>query len=303
MRVLITGVTGMVGTPLGKALHASSHSVVGLSRNGPAAHAQLPWLERAFSWDLMAGPPPREAFEGVDAVVHLAGESVALRWTAAKRLRIAESRTTGTRNLVRGLEEASPRPEVLVSTSAWGYYGSHGDDVLTEADAPGHDFLADVCVRWEEEAVRAEEFGMRVVRLRSGLVLSPKGGALGPLVILAKWGLNGPLGSGRQWWSWAHLEDAVGLRVHALENDLSGPVNAVSPEPVQQKEFAQTLGRVLHRPSLLPAPSLALKLVLGQFSTELLSSRRLTPEAALASGYQYRFPSLEPALRDLLKKD
>lgn len=302
MKVLITGVTGLVGAPLSRTLQASGHSVVGLSRNGPGARARLPWLEQAFSWDLMAGAPPPEAFDGVDAVVHLAGEPVAGRWTAAKRERITESRVTGTRNLVRGLKEALPHPKVLVSTSALGYYGNCGDDVLTEAAGPGNDFLADVCVRWEEEAVHAEDFGMRVVRLRSGHVLSPKGGALGPLVMLAKWGLNGPLGSGRQWWPWAHIEDAVGLRVHALENEVSGAVNAVSPEPVRQKEFAQALGRVLHRPAFLPAPSLALKLMLGQFSSELLSSRRLVPEAALASGYQYRFPTLEPALGHLLAK-
>ncbi|MDA1215689.1 MAG: TIGR01777 family oxidoreductase, partial [Chloroflexi bacterium] len=244
MKVLITGVTGLVGALLSKTLQASGHSVVGLSRNGPGARARLPWLERAFSWDLMAGASPPEAFDGVDAVVHLAGESVAGRWTAPKRERIAESRVTGTRNLVRGLEEALPRPKVLISTSALGYYGNRGDDVLTEAAGPGSDFLADVCVRWEEEAVRAEGFGIRVVRLRSGHVLSPKGGALGPLTMLTKWGLGGPLGSGHQWWPWVHLDDAVGLQVHTLENDIHGAVNAVSPEPVRQKEFAQALGRV-----------------------------------------------------------
>jgi uncharacterized protein (TIGR01777 family) len=300
MKVLITGVTGLVGAALGKTLQASGHRVVGLSRNGPEARARLPWLEQAFSWDLMAGAPPPEAFDGVDAIVHLAGEPVAGRWTAPKRERIAESRVTGTRNLVRGLEEASPRPKVLVSASALGYYGNRGDDVLTEAAGPGNDFLANVCVRWEEEAVHAEGFGTRVVRLRSGHVLSPKGGALRPLVMLAKWGLSGPLGSGQQWWPWIHLDDAVGLQVHALENDIHGAVNVVSPEPVRQKEFAQAMGRVLHKPAVLPAPSLALKLILGQFSSELLSSRRLASEAALASGYQYRFPTLEPALRHLL---
>jgi uncharacterized protein (TIGR01777 family) len=301
VRILITGVTGLMGTPLSKTLHTSGHTVVGLSRNGPAAQTRLPLLEKAFSWNPMAGPPPREAFDGVDAIVHLAGEPVALRWTAAKRRRITESRVIGTQNVVRGLQEASPRPKVLVSASALGYYGDRGDDVLTEADAPGNDFLADVCTRWEEEAVRAGDFGIRVVRLRSGHVLSPRGGILGPLVMLTKWGLNGPLGSGRQWWPWVHLEDAVGLCIHALERAVSGAVNAVSPEPVQQREFAQTLGRVLHKPGFIPAPSLALQLALGQFSTELLSSRRMSAEAAMASGYLYRFPTLEPALRDLLE--
>jgi hypothetical protein len=257
-------------------------------------------LEQAFSWDLMAGAPPPEVFANVDAVVHLAGEPVAGRWTAPKRERIAESRVTGTRNLVRGLEGASPRPKVLISASALGYYGNRDDDVLTEAARPGSDFLAGVCVRWEEEAVRAEGFGLRVVLLRSGHVLSPKGGALGPLAMLAKWGLNGPLGSGQQWWPWVHLDDAVGLQIHTLEHNMHGAVNVVSPEPVQQKEFAQALGRVLHRPSFLPSSSLALKLILGQFSGELLSSRRLVPRAALGSGYQYQFPTLEPALQHLL---
>ena len=249
----------------------------------------------------MSEPAPSEALAGVDAVVHLAGESVVGLWTAGKRKAIVESRVTGVRNLLQGIAASDVRPRRLIGASAIGYYGDRGDAQLDESAPPGEGFLSETCMAWESETRRAEALGLETTTLRIGIVLEADGGALGAMLTPFKLGLGGPLGNGRQWWSWIHRDDLVGLIAHCLE-DPSPPktVNAVSPEPVRQKRFAQTLGRVLNRPAVLPAPAFAIRLLLGGFSDELLSSKRVVPEAAQDAGYLFAFPDLETALRQAL---
>ena len=302
MKILVTGVTGFIGTALSRALSQAGHTVWGLSRNPEAARRRAPWMDQTFPWKATASPPPPEALSGVDVVVHLAGERIAIPLTPAKKRAVLESRRDGTRRLVQGLALATPRPRVLVSASAVGYYGDHGDDEITEETPPGDGFLPQVCQAWEKEAAEAAALGLRVVVLRTGLVLGPGGGALAPLVRVTRLGLGGPLGSGRQWWPWIHLDDLIGLMRHALEQDIQGVLNATGHQPVRQREFARALGRVLHRPAVVPAPALALKLILGDMAPELLWSRRVIPRRALESGYRFQFAELEPALRDILSR-
>jgi uncharacterized protein (TIGR01777 family) len=209
----------------------------------------------------------------------------------------------GTRRLIEAIEALSParRPRVLVSASAIGFYGDRGDEALAEGSSAGSDFLADVCVQWEREAARAESLGVRTVMLRIGIVLSRRGGALEAMLPAFRMGLGGTMGSGSQWWPWIHIEDLVGLARFAVDHeDIRGPLNATAPEPVQQREFAATLARVLARPAFLPAPAFALRAALGAFSQELLASRRVLPERARKGGFSFRFPRLEDSLRDLL---
>ena len=198
------------------------------------------------------------------------------------------------------MEAADSKPKLLISASAIGYYGDRGEETLTEEVAPGGDYLAKLSVDWEEEAARAEALGVRVARLRIGIVLGADGGALGAMMLPFKLGLGGPLGSGRQWWSWIHRADLIGIIEFLLDRELNGPFNATAPEPVRQKEFARTLGKVVRRPALLPAPSFALSLVVGEFSTELLASKRVLPHAVQKAGYEFRFPELERALREIV---
>ena len=300
MRVLITGATGFLGRRLCERLQREGHQIVALSRDPERARRHVTLLESAYRWEALTSEPPREAFEGVEAVVHLAGETISGRWTPEKKRRIHKSRVQGTRHLIAALSRLDDKPDVLISASAIGYYGDRGDEVLTEDAPPGTSFLADVCRAWEQEAVRAEVLGMRVVQLRIGIVLGLEGGALPQMLPLFRWGLGGPLGSGRQWWSWVHRDDVVGLIEFALQNEaLSGPVNATAPNPIYQREFAKTLGRVLKRPAVLPAPAFALKLALGEFTRELLSSTRAMPERAQQAGFRFEYQELDGALRQL----
>jgi len=302
VRVLITGATGFVGSALCNSLQAGGHEVWALSRNPQSAESRVDAIARAFAWsDPESDLPPAEAFEGVDAVVHLAGESVVGRWTASKKAAIESSRVQGTRRLVEALAALEQKPQTIVSASAIGYYGDRGEEELTEDSPPGDDFLAKTSVEWEAEARAAEDAGVRAVQLRIGIVLETGGGAMGKMLPPAKLGLGGPLGSGRQWWSWVHRDDLIGLTRLALEDDsMRGPYNATAPGCVRQKEFAETLGKVLDRPAFLPAPAFGLKAMLGGFSSELLSSKRVLPRRTQAAGYQFRFPELEAALRDIL---
>lgn len=295
--VLISGASGLVGGHLARALAARGDSPHGFSRDPSRLGAPI---ERGFAWDPQRGPPPPESFAEADAIVHLAGETVQGRWTEAKKRRIRDSRVVGTRHLVAGLERAERRPKTLICASAVGYYGDRGERALTERDSPGDDFLAEVCQGWEREAQAAEALGLRVVRLRIGLVLAREGGALKEMLLPAKLGVGGPLGGGQQWWSWIHHQDLVRLILWALDEDVAGPLNATSPNPVRQREFADQLGAELGRPSFLPAPRFALELALGEFSVELLSSKRVLPAAAQAAGFRFDFPDLRAALRDLL---
>lgn len=299
MRILVTGATGFVGRAAVTHLIGRGATVVALSREPDRARRLVPSLSEVFPWSMGEGVPP-EALSGVQGVVHLAGESVAGRWTKAKMDAIHTTRSLGTRELVEAMSRMVSKPRVFVCASAVGYYGDRSDDVLTEESEPGDDFLARVCRDWEAEAVAAEELGIRTVRLRTGIVLGPAGGALKTLLLPACLGLGGPLGSGRQWWSWIHIDDLVHLVAHALHTDVSGALNATAPQPVRQREFARTLGRMLKRPAFLPAPALALKALLGGFSIELLGSKRVLPTRTRASGFEFQFPNLKDALTDLL---
>ncbi len=259
-------------------------------------------MSNAFSWNPITEEPPPAAFDGVDAVFHLAGDPIAEgRWTAAKKQRIRESRVLGTRHLVDALGKLQRRPSVLVSASAVGCYGSRGDEMLDELSPPAQGFLADLCVAWEQEARRAAEFGIRVVCIRTGVVLGD-GGALAKMLPPFRLGLGGPLGNGKQWMPWIHVDDLAALYLHAAENTAcSGPMNGVSPNPVTNKEFTKRLASVLHRPAFLPAPYFALRLAFGQFAEVLFDSQRVLPKAAEACGFRFQHPDLTEALQSILK--
>jgi len=297
MKALVTGATGFVGPRL---LRLLDRPVV-LSRDPDRARHTIGHLvDRIIRWDPLQGPPPQEAFQGVDAVMHLAGESVAAgRWTAARKAMIRDSRVIGTRNLVQGIVQAAVKPRVLVSASAVGYYGDRGEEELTEAASPASDFLAQVCVEWEREALAAERSGVRVALARTGIVLgSGSGGALSKMLLPFKLGAGGPLGNGRQWMSCIHVDDVAGLILWAIGNEsISGPVNAVCPEPVRNTEFTRALAQAVHRPAILPAPGFALRLALGELSHVMLDSVRVIPEVALSSGYRFRFSNVEAGLQ------
>ncbi len=299
MKALVTGGTGFVGPRLLRLLDAP----VVLSRNPERARAAIGHLaSRIVRWDPQAGPPPAEAFEGVDAVLHLAGESVAEgRWTAAQKARIRDSRVVGTRHLVQGIAAAARKPAVLVSASAVGYYGDRGDEELVESAAPADDFLGRVCVEWEREALAAEGAGVRVVTARTGIVLGAGGGALGKMLTPFRLGLGGPLGSGRQWMPWIHVADLARMYVHAAEHaSIRGPMNAVAPNPVRNSEFTRALGRQLHRPAFMPAPYIGLRVLFGEFAQVLFASQRVIPRVALESGFVFQYPEIAAALSEIL---
>jgi hypothetical protein len=296
MKALISGATGFIGSQLTRQLDRP----VVLSRNPEAAKRGLGDVE-AHAWNYKDGPPPRVAFEGVDAVIHLAGESVGEgRWNARKKAAIRESRVLSTRRLVDAIGGLDRKPSVFVCASAIGIYGSRGEDTLDESAAPGDDFLAKLGVEWEREAARAEESGVRTVSVRTGLVLG-RGGALGKMLPIFKLGLGGPLGNGKQWMSWIHIDDLVGLFLHAVNaNSLRGAMNGVAPNPVRNSEFTKALGRALHRPAFFPAPAFGLRLGIGEFADALLASQRVTPGVALRTGYAFKFPEIDGALADVV---
>ncbi len=296
MNITISGASGLIGHRLAKLFAAEGHAVHALSR-GPGK--DVPG-RRISAWDPNSGEPPLEALRDADTVIHLAGENVAQRWTEDARRRIRESRVAGTRSLVQALAKLPRRPEALICASAIGYYGSRGDEILTEASHPGSGFLPEVCIAWEREAQAAEDLGMRVVRLRIGVVLDTNGGALPRMLPAFRWGAGGKLGDGRQWMSWIHLEDVAGLVRSAVLTPMSGAVNAVSPDPVTNADFTRVLAHSISRPALLTVPRFALKAAFGEMSEVLLASLRVIPKAADAAGYGFRFPNLRGALKSLL---
>jgi uncharacterized protein len=297
MNILLTGSTGLVGSALAVFLAGQGCAVTRLVRRDARPGAA------EVAWDPASGPVDPRALEGFDAAVHLAGENIAQgRWTAAKKARIRDSRAIGTRQLCTALAGRARPPRVLVAASAVGIYGDRGDTELDETSPPGTGFLADVCRDWEAATQPAADAGVRVVHLRMGAVLSSSGGMLARVLPLFRWGLGGRLGSGRQYVSWITLDDVVRAVDHALRNDqLRGPVNAVSPQPVTNRQLAQSLGRVLRRPTLFPAPAFMLRLALGEVADQLLlSSARVLPRRLLAAGFQFEEPELAPALQRLL---
>ncbi len=290
MNIGITGASGFIGRKLVDLALRRGHEVIAFSRS---PERKIPGCEmRKFT---LEEPPD---VRGCDAIVHLAGESVAGLWTPAKKRRIKESRVLGTRRVVEGIMAADPQPEVLVCGSGIGIYREGTDDELTEQAPAGTNFLAETVKAWEAEALKAQ--GPRIVLLRTSLVMGREGGALGMMAPIFKLGLGGQIAGGRQWVSWIHVEDHVMLTLFAVENlEVSGPLNAAAPWPVRNREFTQTLARVLHRPAIFRVPAFALR-VLGDFSREVLDSKRVVPAAATAHGFRFKFPELEPALRDLL---
>jgi uncharacterized protein len=299
MNVTLTGATGRVGATLVERLKARGDGVTVLSRSPDRASEALG--VEAVGWDPKAGPAPAEALAGRDAVVHLAGEDVGQRWSEATKREIHESRLLGTRNLVAGLRAAEPRPGVLVSASASGFYGPRGDEPVDEDAPAGDDFLARVCVDWEREAEAAEELGMRVVRVRTGIVLDAKDGALAKMLTPFRLGVGGPVAGGRQYMPWIHLDDEVGILLRALDDERwSGPVNAAAPRPVTNREFSKALGRALRRPAFSPVPKAALKVLYGEMSQIVTAGVNMVPRRAQELGYAFRHPDLDEALRDTL---
>lgn len=297
LSVAITGASGLVGRSLSAFLRAGGHRVTPLVRSRERAGPE------SIYWNVQREEIDARALEGVDAVIHLAGEPLfALRWTEAKKRRILESRARGTRLVARALASLDRGPRVLLSASGVHYYGDRGDEILTEESASGEGFLAEVCREWEAATEPAAAAGVRVVTLRSGVVLTPEGGALEKMLLPFRMGVGGRLGSGRQYMSWIDADDQIGLLHHALVNrDVRGPVNATAPGPVPNAAFTDALGRVLGRPTVLPLPSLAVKASMGEMGeTLLLQGQRARPEAALASGFDFHFPDLESSLRHQL---
>lgn len=299
MRVTVTGATGLVGPAVIAELRARGAEVTVLSRDPRRAEERL--QTEAVGWDPLSEPAPARALAGRDAVVHLAGEPIAQRWSEAAKRSIRDSRVSGTRNLVEGLRVSDARPRVLLSSSAIGYYGPHGDEPLDEEAPPGQDFLARICVEWEAAASAAGELGMRTVQIRTGVVLDRHGGALGQMLTPFRLGLGGPVAGGRQYLSWIHREDLLGMILSALEDERwSGPVNATAPDPVTNREFSKALGRALHRPALLPVPAAALHLRFGAMAEIVTAGARVLPAKALVLGYEFRHPELDEALRSAL---
>ncbi len=297
MNVAVTGATGLIGRRLVAALVERGDQVVALARKPSAAGAALG--VRAVPWEAVAAPAPAQALSRIDAVVHLAGEPIAQRWTKAAKERIRDSRVTGTANLVAGIRAANPRPKVLVSTSAAGYYGDRGSEVLEESAGPGpaNDFLASVCQGWEEAADEAAKLGMRVVKLRNGVVLSRSGGALAKLLPPFRAGVGGPVAGGRQYMPWISIDDVIGMYLGAIDDQAwSGAVNCCAPTPVPNEVFVKALGRVLRRPTLVPAPEFAVRALFGEMATVVLASQRMMPSRALALGYEFSWPELDGAL-------
>jgi len=296
MKVIVTGASGLLGSALVPVLRQAGHEVVTLVRRSPTSPHEA-------RWDPAAGTLDVDALAGADAAVHLAGAGIGdKRWSAEYRQLIRESRVTGTTLLARTLADLQPRPRVLLSASGVGYYGDTGENAVDETGPPGTGFLPEVCAEWEAATTPAAEAGIRVCRMRSGIVLSRSGGALRRQLLPYRLGLGGPLGSGRQWMSWIEVTDEIAAMVFLLTAaSLTGPVNLTAPAPVRQRDFAKSLGRALSRPAVLPAPRLGLRLLLGGITDDLLGSQRVIPRRLLDAGFTFRSPDLPAALAAALR--
>ena len=290
-RVAITGSSGLIGTALVGHLKSEGHTVQRLVRRKPIAPDEV-------FWDPMTGSVDLDSLAGIDAVIHLAGAGVGdRRWSKKYKAQILNSRLYGTNTIASAVEKL--KPSVFISSSAIGWYGETGNRAVSESDRAGDDFLASVCKEWEAAADGAPS--VRTVKIRTGLVLDPTGGALGRMMPLFKLGLGGRLGNGKQWWSWITLHDEIKAIAYLLEHDVEGPVNLTSPNPVTNAEFTAALARALRRPALFPAPAFALKIALGGFSTEILGSKKILPQRLIDSGFVFDFPQLPTALTELVK--
>ena len=296
MKVIVTGASGLLGSALVPVLRQAGHEVVTLVRRSPTSPHEA-------RWDPAAGTLDVDALAGADAAVHLAGAGIGdKRWSAEYRQLIRESRVAGTTLLARTLADLQPRPRVLLSASGVGYYGDTGENAVDETGPPGTGFLPEVCAEWEAATTPAAEAGIRVCRMRSGIVLSRSGGALRRQLLPYRLGLGGPLGSGRQWMSWIEVTDEIAAMVFLLTAaNVTGPVNLTAPAPVRQRDFAKSLGRALSRPAVLPAPRLGLRLLLGGITDDLLGSQRVIPRRLLDAGFTFRSPDLPAALAAALR--
>jgi uncharacterized protein (TIGR01777 family) len=307
MRVFVAGGTGMIGTKLVRGLHQRGDSVAVLTRRPEAAQEKLGSVCTVVAGDATQPGPWMQAVADCEAVVNLAGEDLfSKRWSAAFKQVLHDSRVRTTDNVIQALarqsRNAAGHPKVLVNASAVGYYGSCGDEERTEENPPGIDFLAQLCVAWEQAAQKADSLGIRVASVRIGVVLDKEGGALGRLLPAFQVGMGGPTGSGRQWISWIHHADLVGILLMALDNPaVQGPINAMAPNPVTNRDFAQVLGQALSRPTFLSTPEFPLRLLLGEVADVVLTGQRVLPKKALALGYSFKFPTLNEALADALK--
>jgi uncharacterized protein (TIGR01777 family) len=299
MRFLISGATGLIGSQLVRALLAKNHQVAILSRK---VHPQLNPIISSTVWDLSVTPQLIEAVGCADVIINLAGEPLAeKRWSVLQKQKIVDSRVQATKILVQAVIASKNKPHTFINASAIGIYGNRFDEVITEDSAAGSGFLAQTCMKWEEALRTLTGLGVRTVFMRTGIVLSTLGGALPKMLPPFKLGLGGPLGSGKQWLSWIHLQDQVGLYIYAAENNkVQGVLNGTAPHPVNMKQFTKTLGQVLHRPAIAPVPGIALKILLGEMSSLLLEGQKVLPQKAIAQGYAFQFPTLEGAFRDLL---
>jgi uncharacterized protein len=296
IRVLVTGASGPIGAALLPSLQGRGDEVVRLVRGPASGRDQIQWDP--------SQPVAPDTVSGFYAVIHLAGETIAGRWTEAKKRRILDSRVQGTRNLAEALAKATAAPRVFVSASAVGYYGNRGDEVLREESSSGEQFLSEVCQKWEAAAAPAVQAGIRTAHPRFGVVLSAEGGALPKMLTPFRMGLGGKVGDSHQWWSWIAVDDVAGALLHILDNEaLRGPVNVVSPNPVTNAEFTEVLAKVLRRPAIFPMPAFAARLAFGEMADELLlASQRVEPARLVASGYKFRYPDLEQALRAILRR-
>jgi len=302
-RIVITGATGLIGKKLAKSLVDRKDEVIIFTRDISKAKSIFPRVKEFVEWDYHKPEEWKSKLENSDAVVHLAGINLfAKRWSNEFKKSVIKSRETSTRNLVEAVKSCNKKPEVFISASGVGYYGDCGDNILTEDFPNGKDFLAEVCKIWESESAKVESANVRSVQVRTGLVLSPEDGALKQMLPPFRLFVGGPLGNGKQWSSWLHIDDIVGIYLNAIDNKkLSGAVNAASPNPVRMKEFAKILGKVINRPSLFPVPKFMLRLVVGQAAEVVIASQRIKSKKILESGYKFKFETLEVALMDLLR--
>lgn len=302
-KIIITGATGLIGQQLTIKLTDIGYKITIFTRNPDNAQKKLPNVHKVVKWEYDYVDEWLHELESVDAVIHLAGANLSTkRWNKEYKKLLYDSRIISTKKLIEAIKTVERKPKVFITASAIGYYGNRSDEILTEESEAGKDFLANLCNDWEKEAKNVEQFGVRSVQIRTGLALSRNEGALKQMLPAFKYFIGGPLGNGKQWYSWLHIEDIVNIYVKALESEiLSGPINAVSPNPVTMKKFAKILGDVLHRPSFFSVPKIILLLVIGQVAEVVTSSQRVVPEKLLNSSFKFKFEKLEDALRDILK--
>lgn len=303
-KIIVTGATGLIGSLLVDELKSRKYEVIVFTRNPEKAKNKLPNADQFVKWTFNPNDEWSKSVEGVDGIIHLAGANIfGNRWSDSYKKEILESRLEGTKALVSAIEKSSGKPKVFIGGSAVGFYGARGNENISESESSGNDFLATVCKKWEDESRLAEKFGVRVVTIRTGIVLDTRDGALKQLLLPFKLFAGGPVLPGTQWFSWVHIKDEIGLILHALENEnITGAMNAVSPNPLTMKDFCKALGRALSRPSWAPVPGFALRLLLGEVASMLTTGQKVIPEKAIQTGYHFQFPDCETAIRNLVSK-